>query len=156
MQHVVHVGLVFVGQQLHVQVQDGHQTAVQRGEQRRGLDRLLRAREQETAPQGDVYADRLRRGGPAGRADIRAARRRVVLRAADGEPGRHLADVGQRAADGQRPLVVGHRAPHIDIGQLPGGQPPPPPPPAPPPAVLNGPSTPPPDYYRVTTAQRRR
>lgn len=49
LQYVVHDGLLFV-QRVHVQVQDGHQAAVQRGKQRRRLERLLRAG-QETAPE---------------------------------------------------------------------------------------------------------
>jgi len=77
-QHVVHDGLVFV-QRVHVQVQDRHQTAVQRREQRRGPGRLLRTG-QETAPERIV---KLHRGLQTGCTDIRASRQRVVLHTTD-------------------------------------------------------------------------
>lgn len=113
MQHVVHDGLV---ERFHVQVQDRHQAAVQRGEQRRGPDRLLRAGHQAAAER----VVRLQRRQAAGRADIRAARQRGILHTADRQPGRHTAGPGPRA---HRNPVVGHRAPDIDFGQLSGDQP---------------------------------
>lgn len=128
-------------QRVHVQVQNGHQAAFQRGEQRRRADRVLRLDAGQEALSLRVVVGQ--RGRPAGGAHIRVARQRVVLHTADSQPGRHLTDVGQRA-DGE-PIVRRHRAPHIDFGQLsserqpvmidvpavrqPASPPPPPPPP---------------------------
>lgn len=109
-QYVVHDRLVFV-ERVHVQVQDGHQATVQRGEQRCGPDRLLRAG-QETAPERVVGQQR----GPTRRADIRAPRKRLVLHTVVGEQRGHFADDGQRA---DRKPFVRDRAPHIDFGKLP-------------------------------------
>jgi len=91
-QHVVHDGLVLV-QRVNVQVQDGHQTAVQRREQRRGPGRLLRAG-QETAPERIV---RLHRRRQTGCTYIRVARQRVVLHTTDRQQGHHTARPGPRA-----------------------------------------------------------
>lgn len=115
-QHVVHDGLVLV-QRVHVQVQDGDKAAVQRRKQQRsGFARVLHDAGQEAATHRVV--GRCRR--PAGRAHIRVARQRVVLHTADGQPGRHLARVGQRTADREPVPVSRHRTPHLHRGQLPG------------------------------------
>lgn len=91
-QHVVHDGLIFL-QRVYVQIQDGHQTAVQRREQRRRPCRLLRTG-QETAQERIV---RLHRRLPTGGTDIRVARQRVVLHTADRQQGHHTGRPRPRA-----------------------------------------------------------
>lgn len=142
MQHIVH-GFAFV-ERIHVQVQDGHQTAVQRGKRRRlrwwrrwrghghavlrgrrqeaagqreQADRVLRRSDEKTTPERVVVRGRLRGRLSARGADIRVARQRLVLHPVDGEPGDHFAVAGQRA--GREPFVR-DRAPDFHFGQFPG------------------------------------